>query len=459
MTSPNKLRIAIFGRPNVGKSTLFNQITGTRKAVVKDQPGVTRDIHMGRAEWRSVHFELFDTAGVTQGGDKAWSAGIREQALKAIASADRIIFVLDGKYGLNPEDKDLAQHVKRLNKPVIAVVNKIDDPSENEIFLSEFFELGFKDLVAASFEHKYGLEEVLDWVIEGQEMNSETLAAQIRLAVVGKPNAGKSTLINALLGETRVVVSPEAGTTIDSIEVPFTRNGQEFVLVDTAGLKRHAKRADHVELISAFKAEESIVESDILLLMVDSLMGPTHQDSRIVELALKHHRAVILVMNKVDLAEAKIPRFRETSRKQIEDTFHYYSDIPIAFISAKTGKGVDKLFQLIEKTWRQINIKVSTREINDFFFTVIRQAPSPSWRGNDIKFYYITQTNQRPPAFMAYVNEPRGISNSYKRFVISKIKEKYDLVGIPLRLYPKKKRRADTKASDVSYGDGRGKEA
>ncbi|MDZ4678498.1 MAG: ribosome biogenesis GTPase Der [Oligoflexia bacterium] len=450
-----KLKVAVIGRPNVGKSTLFNQLTGTRKAVVKDQPGVTRDVHRGVAEWRSVSFFIYDTAGVSQGGDKAWSSEIRKKALEAAQAADKIILVLDGKYGLNPEDKDLSQFVMRLNKPFIAVVNKVDNPTKNDMTLSEFFELGFETMIAASFEHKFGTDELLDWVVEGQtpQPEEEEESKTIRLAVVGKPNAGKSTLVNSILGEERVVVSPVAGTTIDSIEVPFIRNNQEFVLVDTAGLRRHAKRLDHVEMVSAYKAEESVIEADILLVVVDGLLGPSVQDARIVEMAFKHHRAVILVVNKIDLAERQIPKFREKLRQHVEDTFHFYRDIPVEYISAKTKRGVDGLFTKIEAVWQQLNKKISTRDINDFFFQVIRQAPSPSWRGNDIKFYYITQTKQRPPSFMAFVNEPRGITNSYKRFIIGQIKKNYNLVGIPIRIYPKKTRSGTSKSQNTHYGD------
>ena len=318
------LKVAIFGRPNVGKSTLFNQITGTRKAVVKDQPGVTRDVHRGTGEWCSVQFDIFDTAGVTGGGDEAWSAAIREKAIEAALGADKIIFVLDGKFGLNPEDRDLALIIKRTGKPVIAVVNKIDEPEGNEVAMSEFYELDFDTLIAASFEHKFGLDDILDWVIEGQEHNlTDVLDKRIRLAIVGKPNAGKSTLVNSILGEDRVVVSPVAGTTVDSVEVPFTRNGQEFILIDTAGMRRHARRSDQVELISAFKAEESVAEANVLVLVIDGLEGPAVQDARIVEMALKHHRAVILAINKIDIAEKKVPRFRETMKERIQDTFHF----------------------------------------------------------------------------------------------------------------------------------------
>jgi GTP-binding protein len=317
----SRLKVGIFGRPNVGKSTLFNQITETRKAVVRDQPGVTRDVHYGKADWRGVYFDIFDTAGVTGGENEVWSKSIREQALKALESADKIIFVLDGKFGLNPEDRDLALHVSRLGKPTLVVVNKLDDRSQVDIGLSEFYELGFDSLLPASFEHKRGLDELLNWIVEGEERNTPTEELNIiRMAVVGKPNAGKSTLVNSLLGEERVVVSPQAGTTVDSVEVPFKRGEQDYILVDTAGLRRHAKRNDYVELISALKSEESVLEADILLLMIDGTLGPSVQDSRIVELALTRHRAVILVINKIDIAEKKIPRFREKTRENIEWT-------------------------------------------------------------------------------------------------------------------------------------------
>src|ERR1035438_10356145 len=201
-----RLKVAIFGRPNVGKSTLFNQLTGSRRAIVKDEPGVTRDVHFGQAEWRSVAFDIFDTAGVTEGGDKAWSAEIRRQAMEAVKSADKILLILDGKFGLNPEDKDLAQFAKRINKPVLVIVNKIDDRLQNDLVLSEFYELGFENLQAASFEHKWGLEEICDWIIEGQERGAKTtIDGRVKLVVVGKPNAGKSTLVNSILGEVRVV--------------------------------------------------------------------------------------------------------------------------------------------------------------------------------------------------------------------------------------------------------------
>ncbi|MBK9294385.1 MAG: ribosome biogenesis GTPase Der [Oligoflexia bacterium] len=435
-----RLKVAIIGRPNVGKSTLFNKITNTRKAVVKDEPGVTRDIHQQKTDWCGVFFDLYDTGGVTDSNNKMWNVAIKRQALKAAAFADKIIFVLDGKYGLNPEDRDLCIEIKKLNKPFLAVVNKIDDLTKSEMALLEFCALGLDNIIASSFEHKHNISDILDWIIQGEEKNiKEQETNAIKLAIVGKPNSGKSTLVNSLLGEERVVVSPIAGTTVDSIEIPFERDNQEYILVDTAGLRRGAKRYDQVEQISAMKTNEAIEDAGVIVLVIDSLLGPTHQDARIVEAAIENHKAVILAFNKIDLSEKEIPRLREKIRLDVENTFHFYRDIPVVFISAKTKKGIVDLFDKINKVWKQLNFRVSTREINDFFTQVIRQAPSPSFRGNDIKFYYITQTNQKPPSFMTFVNEPRGVTPSYRRFVVNKIKEHYDLKGIPVRIYAKKR--------------------
>ncbi len=451
-----RLQVAVIGRPNVGKSTLFNQLTGTRKAIVRDEPGVTRDIHQGKSDWCGVTFDLYDTGGITEGQEKVWNQKIKEQALKAAAAADKIILVLDGKYGLNPEDRDLAIRVKTLNKPVLAVVNKIDLPKNFELALSEFYILGYHDMVAASFEHKHNLDVILDWTVKDQERNMEDLATKaVKLAIVGKPNAGKSTLVNSFLNEERVVVSPIAGTTVDSIEVPFWRGDKEYVLIDTAGLRRRAKRLDQVEQLSAIKTQDTVRMSDVLVLVIDGLDGPSVQDARIVELALENHKAVILAINKVDIAQNQVPEFRKKLTQQTADVFHFFRDIPMVFISAKTKKGIPELFDMIEHVWKCLNFKVSTRVINDFFLEVIKQAPAPSFRGNDIKFFYITQTGQKPPSFMTFVNEPKGLNNGYRRFVINKIKEHFKLKGIPVRLYAKKRMRTRTNIKiEESLKDG-----
>lgn len=455
MASNKRLQVAIIGRPNVGKSTLYNQLTGTRQAIVRDEPGVTRDIQQGKSDWCGVTFNIFDTGGITSGTEKVWNQEIKLKALQAASMSDKIVLVLDGKYGLNPEDRDLAIQVNKLGKPVIAVINKIDEPKNFEIGLSEFYGLNFKTMVAASFEHKHNLDVILDFIIEGQERNLDDLVDNnMKLAIVGKPNAGKSTLTNSLMGEERVIVSPVAGTTVDSIQVTFTRGEHEYTLIDTAGMRRHAKRAHEVEQLSAFKAEDAVERADVLILVVDGIDGPSQQDARIVELAFEHQKPVILAINKIDLIEKKGDDYRHKMKETVKEVFHFYSDIPVIFMSAQTKRGLGDLFAAIDRVRSQLNLKISTRDINDFFNSVIKLAPSPSFRGNDIKFFYITQTNQKPPSFMTFVNEPRGVTNSYRRFVIKKIKEHYDLRGIPVRLYAKKRKKSQPKSHhEVSEKD------
>lgn len=447
------LKVAIFGRPNVGKSTLFNQLTETRRAVVKDQPGVTRDVQRGTAEWCGVKFELFDAAGVSADSSEVWSRSARDKALSSAKEADKVVFVLDGKYGINPEDQELSRFVKQLQKPVLAVVNKLDNLDGHDLGLAEFYALGFDDLLAVSFEHKLNVDELLDWIIDGEDKNrGDEEDKVIRLGVFGKPNAGKSTLVNQILGEERSIASSKAGTTVDSIEEEFEKDGQRFRIIDTAGLRRHAKRQDAVEYVSAKKAEQTIEESDLLLLVIDGLVGSSQQDARLIELALSHHKPSILVVNKVDEAEKKIPALRKTTRERIAWDFHFFKDVPIVFVSAKTGKGMDQLFSLIQSIWKKVNRRISTPELNQFLFDVIRKAPAPSYNNKDIKFYYMTQTQQRPPAFMTFVNDPRGVNKAYRRFVIARLKEQYDLSGVPVRIYPKKRRHI--RQIVKSYGEG-----
>jgi len=459
----NLKRVALVGRPNVGKSTLFNKITGTRRAVVKDQPGVTRDIQAGLADWRGLDFEVLDTGGVVDDLDM-WSPEVTKRALKAAETADCVIFVLDGKYGLHPDDKILANYLKQLKKPVLPIVNKIDRREDIPEKTAEFYELGFDSLMGASFEHKISLAEILDWIFEtvnksdsavGTDADSDFVTVStpdaiskgfdvnspLTLTVVGKPNAGKSSIVNKLLGEDRVIVSPIAGTTVDSVTVHFEFKGKPYTLIDTAGLRRRVKREEDVERISAYKSEESIEKAQIVLVVIDAVLGPAGQDARIVELALNKNKAVILVMNKVDLAESKHPEFRKWARERVEQAFHFFPDIPVTFISAKTGKGLNDLFQEIDRVWEKLKTQISTKECNDFLSRVIRMAPAPRYGSNDVRFYYMTQTKQIPPSFLMFVNEPMGLTDSYRRYVTNQIKEQFDLKGIPIRIYFKKRER------------------
>lgn len=434
-------KVAIIGRPNVGKSTLFNILTESRKAVVKNQPGVTRDILIEPCEVWGKAFDLIDTGGVTEATD-TFSKLIREQVSDFLSSVDFLLVVMDGRVGLIPEDREIIRLAKSVGKPYLLIVNKIDKLHEEDTLKSEFYEFG-TDVVGASFEQRRGLADVLEWLHKKLPEQTESLKEGTTIAIVGKPNVGKSSMVNTLLGQKRMIVSDIAGTTIDSVDTPFEYNGQRYTLIDTAGLRKSAKREEDLEIISAFKSQESIRKADIVLLMVDSTQGPTDQDARIMQAILEQHKAVIVVGNKSDIGKTEIPEFRKTFKTQCERTFHFYSDVPVVFTSAKTGHGVEDLLQAVEWMSEKLQVRISTSELNDFFFDVIRKAPAPVWGTTNVKFYYLTQTRQQPPAFIAFANHPDGVDNSYRRFIIKNLKERFDLVGVPVRIFVMKSRSSD----------------
>ncbi|WP_415061471.1 ribosome biogenesis GTPase Der [Bdellovibrio sp.] len=432
-------KVAIIGRPNVGKSTLFNIITGSRKAVVKDQAGVTRDIIIEPVDIWGKQFDLIDTGGITEAGD-IFSKLIKEQVTEFLHSVDLIVAVMDGRIGLVPEDRDIIRVAKQTGKPFLLVINKVDKVTEEEIAKSDFYEFGV-DIVSASFEQRRGLSDILEWITKQIPENPGTVKEGMNIAIVGKPNVGKSSICNAILGSNRMIVSEVAGTTIDSVDSPFIYNGKRYTLVDTAGLRKSARREEDLEIISAFKSQEAIRRADLVLLMVDGTIGPTDQDARIMQAILEDHKGVILVANKSDLGGREIPEYRKTFREQVERTFHFFDDVHVVFTSAKTGYGIDELFEMIEKVSDQLNFRVPTSELNDFFFETIRKAPAPVWGTTNVKFYYLTQTYQRPPAFIAFANHPDGVTNSYRRFLVKNIKNRWDLHGLPIRIFCMKSRR------------------
>lgn len=432
-------KVAIIGRPNVGKSTLFNIITDSRKAVVKDQAGVTRDIIIEPVDIWGKQFDLIDTGGITEAGD-IFSKLIKEQVTEFLHSVDLIVAVMDGRIGLVPEDRDIIRVAKQTGKPFLLVINKVDKVTEEEIAKSDFYEFGV-DIVSASFEQRRGLSDILEWITKQIPENPGTVKEGMNIAIVGKPNVGKSSICNAILGSNRMIVSDVAGTTIDSVDSPFIYNGKRYTLVDTAGLRKSARREEDLEIISAFKSQEAIRRADLVLLMVDGTVGPTDQDARIMQAILEDHKGVILVANKSDLGGREIPEYRKTFREQVARTFHFFDDVHVVFTSAKTGYGVDELFEMIEKVSDQLNFRVPTSELNDFFFETIRKAPAPVWGTTNVKFYYLTQTYQRPPAFIAFANHPDGVTNSYRRFLVKNIKSRWDLHGLPIRIFCMKSRR------------------
>ncbi|WII70972.1 ribosome biogenesis GTPase Der [Bdellovibrio sp. 22V] len=432
-------KVAIIGRPNVGKSTLFNIITDTRKAVVKNQAGVTRDINIEPVDIWGKQFDLIDTGGITEAGD-IFSKLIREQVTEFLHSVDFIVAVMDGRSGLMPEDRDIIRVAKQTGKPFLLVINKVDKVVDEEMIKADFYEFGV-DMIACSFEQRRGVGEILEWITNQIPEATAAVKEGMNIAIVGKPNVGKSSICNCLLGANRMIVSDVAGTTIDSVDSPFIYNGKRYTLVDTAGLRKSAKREEDLEIISAFKSQEAIRRADIVLLMVDGTIGPTDQDARIMQAILEDHKGVILVANKSDLGGREIPEYRKTFREQVQRTFHFFDDVNVVFTSAKTGYGVEELFEMIEKVSDQMNFRVPTAELNDFFFETIRKAPAPVWGTTNVKFYYLTQTFQRPPAFIAFANHPDGVTNSYRRFLIKNIKERWGLHGLPIRIFCMKSRR------------------
>ena len=431
-------KVAIIGRPNVGKSTLFNILTGTRKSVVKDRAGVTRDIIIEPTDVWGKKFDLIDTGGVTEAQD-LFSKLIREQVKDFLQSVDFIIAVMDGRAGLLPEDADIIRIAKQTGRPMLLVINKVDSEFETDMAKADFYEFGL-DVVAASFEQRFGLGEIMEWIHKVIPEEKGTVIEGMQIAMVGKPNVGKSSLCNNLLGIHRMLVSEVAGTTVDSVDSPFIYNDKKYVLVDTAGLRRQSRREDDIEIIAAFKSQESIRRSQIVLLVIDGMTGPSEQDAKIMQQILEDHKGVIIVANKSDIASKEVETYRETFRAQVEEHFHFFTDVPIVFTSAKTGSGIPDLFKTIENVSEKLNFRISTSDLNDFFFETIRKAPAPVYGISNVKFYYLTQTKQVPPSFIAFANHPEGVTNSYRRFLIKNMKERFDLQGIPIRIFCMKSR-------------------
>lgn len=434
-------KVAIVGRPNVGKSTLFNILTDSRKSIVKNQPGVTRDLVIEPVEIWGKTFDLIDTGGVTEAQD-LFSKLIKEQVTEFLETTDLIIAVMDGRSGLVPEDRDILKLVKKSGKDCLIVVNKVDKVLEDETAKADFYEFG-QDLVSCSFEQRKGIAEILEWIT--QRIPEKIIAKDrgITFSIVGKPNVGKSSLCNAILGMPRMMVSAVAGTTIDSIDSQFEYKEKLYTLVDTAGLRRPSKREDHVEIISAFKSHEAIRRSQIVLLVIDALEGPTEQDAKILNSILEDHRGAIIVANKSDLAKKESADYKEIFLEKIKREFHFFTDVRVVFTSAKNKNGLEELLREIEVVESLISFRVSTRDLNDFFFSAIRRAPSPVYGNSNVKFFYLTQTYQKPPAFIAFANHPDGVTVGYRRFLINQIKEHYKLYGIPIRIFCMKSRQRD----------------
>ena len=432
----NKLPVlAIVGRPNVGKSTLFNRLVKERKAIVHDFPGVTRDRNYGFAEWAGKKFILIDTGGLDAAPQEGLEERIQEQSRNAIAEADVIVFLFDGKHGLNPVDREAVQLLRKTDKPVFFAVNKLDT-QQKVGDLYEFYSLGLDRLFAISAEHGLGLSELMDEIasVLSQEIaGSEETEAPSCIAIVGRPNVGKSTLTNRLLGFERSVVDAKPGTTRDAVDTPFTLKGEGYILVDTAGMRRKARIDDQVEQFSVQRALRVVDRGDLIIHVIDSAEGVTDQDAQILAYAHQRGKALLLAINKWDVVgkeEGDVERYRA----EVYYKLSFLEHVPVAFVSAKTGFGVRKMLETAHRVIKAYRRKVQTSAVNQALQAMVRAHPAPQDQGRPVKFYYGTQTGIRPPTFTLFVNTPRAVSESYRRYLIHQLRESLELEYSPVRL-------------------------
>jgi GTP-binding protein len=431
--------IAIVGRPNVGKSTLFNRIAGGRKAIVADEPGVTRDRNYADVEWEEKAFTLIDTGGFEPVSKDRIFVQMREQCELAMDEADVILFLMDGKEGLTPSDKEIADILRRQNKPVFLIVNKIDGPKHEERVF-EFYGLGVERIYSISAEHRYGVDELMDEVVRAlpklTEEKRDRNAAKV--AVIGRPNVGKSSLINRLLGYKRVIVDEAPGTTRDAIDTFLQRDGKRYILIDTAGIRRKSRISLRMEKYSIVEALRTIDRCQVALLLLDSREEVTDQDAHIGGFIHEKGRGCILVVNKWDLVEKDSQTMVEF-KKRVYGDLKYLSYAPILFISALTGQRVPKILDLVDEVAEQTKKRIQTSQLNKHFEQWVEHNPPRLHKSRNVKMNYITQVSAGPPTFVIYTNHPEGIHFSYERYLINQMRETFGFQGVPIRLLFRKK--------------------
>ena len=427
--------VAIVGRPNVGKSTLFNKLTGQRLAIVEDTPGVTRDRIFCDCEWCGHKFLLVDTGGIEPNIDDGLLAHMREQAQIAIDSADCIIMVGEIGAGVTAQDQDIAGMLMRSGKPVVLAVNKCDKVGEPPMELYDFYSLGIGDIVPISSVHGHGTGDLLDTVCENLHFddNDEEEEDRIPVAVIGRPNVGKSSLINHILGENRLIVANEAGTTRDAIDTMVENQYGKFIFTDTAGLRKRGKVESGVERYSVMRSLAAVERSRVCVIMIDATVGFTEQDSKVAGYAHDQGKACIIAVNKWDAVE-KDSYTMDKMRKQLEEDFSFMSYAPILFISAKTGQRLDKLFETIQYVDMQNGTRIPTGALNEMLARSTARVQPPSDKGKRLKIFYITQSSTRPPTFVAFVNQKALFHFSYQRYIENQIRENFGLTGTPMRL-------------------------
>jgi GTPase len=433
--------VAIVGRPNVGKSTLFNRLTESRNAIVKETSGVTRDRHYGVAEWNGIEFSVIDTGGYVVGSDDIFEEEIRKQVIVAIEEANAIIFVVDVVTGITDLDTDVADILRRTKKKVMVVCNKVDN-TERQLQSAEFYSLGLGEVFNISAINGSGTGEMLDTLVEGldKELKSEDEETELpRFAIVGKPNVGKSSLINALVGKDRSIVTPISGTTRDSINTRYNAFGFDFILVDTAGIRKKAKVHEDIEFYSVLRSVRTIENSDVCIFMIDATEGIQKQDLNIFYVIEKNHKGVVVLVNKWDLVENKESNTTKEYEDLIREQLAPYKDVPIIFTSTITKQRIHKALEEAVRVFENRKRKIPTSKLNDLMLDVINNNPPPAYKGKYVKIKFVSQLPTHAPAFAFFCNLPQYVKEPYKRYLENQLRKHYDFSGVPVRIFMRKK--------------------
>jgi len=425
--------VAIIGRPNVGESTFFNVLVGEKLAIIEDRPGVTRDRIYADAEWCGQTFQVIDTGGIEPESEDIILKQMRRQAELAMDMADVIVFITDVKAGITIQDEEVAEMLRRTRKPVILVCNKCDNVGKPPADIYEFYNLGLGEPMPVSAKAKLGIGEVLDEICSHfPEMNeNEEEDERINVAIIGKPNVGKSSLVNYILGEERTIVSDIAGTTRDAIDSMFENKYGKYNFIDTAGIRRKSKVYDKIEKYSVIKAQAAIDRADVCIIMIDALEGVTEQDEKIAGYAHEKGKAMIIAINKWDLITKGDTTF-DAYKKRVRENFKFMSYAPIMFISTKTGQRIEKIFEMINKVYKASTFRVSTGVLNDVIIEAIAVTPPNVEKGKRLKIYYVTQVRNKPPTFVCFVNDKELMHFSYLRYLENHIRKNFDLEGTPI---------------------------
>ncbi|MBN1627636.1 MAG: ribosome biogenesis GTPase Der [Deltaproteobacteria bacterium] len=431
--------VAIVGCPNVGKSTLFNRLSRSKDSLVDDCPGITRDSLYAPVSWDETPFTLVDTGGFDDENEDRLTESVKRQVLKAVEESDRIIFLMDGQKGLMPGDEEMAVALRRFKKKIFYVVNKVDGP-EKEYLLHDFYRLGADSLYPVSGAHGYGLRTLMDEVVAGlpKEKPAPGDDSQIRVAILGRPNAGKSSLINRILGFERMIVSEIPGTTRDSVDILFRRNDREYLLIDTAGIRRKSKVKERIDKFSMIKALKSLERCHVAVILFDAGEGFMEQDARICGYALDRYRGLILGINKYDLIKSE-PGRKKALDLAVDRQLNFASFAPRLNLSALTGENVKKLFDKIDMVYDQFSTRVGTGEVNRLIEDMVLKRPPPMVGSRRLKFFYATQIDIRPPTFVVFVNYPDAVHFSYHRFIINQLRGEFGLKHTPIKLIIKKR--------------------